>query len=285
MKLPLLSGREVVKSRRLYLGADMVDNKGKTIVVKIGGSTLGSGDTALEDLVVLQRRGMQPVVVHGGGKLISEWLAKHGVPTRFVRGLRVTDAETLGVVTAVLAGLVNKELVAAITSRGGKAVGLSGADGALLKAAVKDPALGYAGEITEVDLGLLQTLLAAGYMPIVAPVSLLSSSGLGSGVMLANVNGDTAAGEIAAALGAERLVFLTDVAGICDSSSRLIPFLSPAEARALISSGVAAEGMIPKIEACLKALSTVKVVRVIDGRIPHVLLQDMEGGGGGTRIG
>ena len=241
----------------------------KPIVVKIGGSTLGNHDTTLEDLVKLQKQERPLVVVHGGGKVTSEWLTRLGIPTSFVNGLRVTDAETLKVVAAALGGLVNKELVVAMQALGGKALGLSGCDGNLLWATIKSPELGYVGEIVTVDPALLKLLLEAGYMPVVAPISFGSVEGR---TMLLNINGDTAAGDIAAALAADRLVFLTDVDGIHDESGKIISKLNSVEAKKMITSGVASGGMIPKIEASLKALTTVSIVSIIDGRIPHALL-------------
>ena len=244
------------------------------IVVKIGGSTLGNHDTTLEDLVELQKQGKSLVVVHGGAKVTSEWLARLGIPTSFVNGLRVTDAETLKVVAAALGGLVNKELVVTIQALGGKAVSLSGCDGNLLWASIKSPELGYVGEIIAVDPTPLKLLLDAGYMPLVAPVSYGSVEGQ---TMLLNVNGDTAAGEIAAALAAEKLVFLTDVDGIHDESGKVIPRLNLAEAKDMLASGVASGGMVPKIEASLRALTTTQVVRIMDGKISHVLLHEITG--------
>ena len=246
----------------------------KIIVVKIGGSTLGNHDTTLEDLVQLQKQGKSLVVVHGGGRVASEWLARLGIPTSFVNGLRVTDAESLKVVAAALGGLVNKELVVAIQALGGKAVGLSGCDGNMLWASIKSPELGYVGEIVAVDPTLLKLLLDAGYMPVVAPISFGSVEGK---IILLNANGDTAAGEIAAALAAEKLVFLTDVDGIHDSSGKVLPRLNLVEARDMLASGVASGGMVPKIEASLKALNTAQVVRIIDGRISHALLHEITG--------
>ena len=254
----------------------------KTIVVKIGGSTLGNHDTTLEDLVQLQKQGKSLVVVHGGGRVTSEWLARLGIPTSFVSGLRVTDAESLKVAAAALGGLVNKELVVAIQALGGKAVGLSGCDGNLLRASIKSPELGYVGEIVAVDPTPLKLLLDAGYMPVIAPISFGSVEGK---VMLLNANGDTAAGEIAAALAAERLVFLTDVDGIHDGSGKVIPRLNRAETRDVLASGVASGGMIPKIEASLTALTAAQVVRIIDGRISHALLQDIAGQARQTKSG
>jgi len=258
----------------------------KVIVVKIGGSTLGNHDTTLEDLVELQKRGKCLVVVHGGAKVSTEWLTRLGIPTSFVSGLRVTDAETLKVVAAALGGLVNKELVVAIQALGGKAVGLSGCDGNLLWASVKSPEMGYVGEIVAVDPTPLKLLLKAGYMPVVAPVSFGSAEGR---VMLLNVNGDTAAGEIAAALAAEKLIFLTDVDGIRDGSEQTVHKLNLAEAKDMLASGVASGGMVPKIEASLRALTTTKVVRIIDGRAAHALCDDVsrrarQSKSGGTTI-
>ncbi|MEE8619511.1 MAG: acetylglutamate kinase [Dehalococcoidia bacterium] len=258
----------------------------RVIVVKIGGSTLGTHDTTLEDLVELQQQGESLVVVHGGAKVTSEWLARLGIPTSFVKGLRVTDAETLKVVTAALSGLVNKELVVAIQSLGGKAVSLSGCDGNLLQARIRSRELGYVGEIVAVDATPLKMLLDAGYMPVVSPVSFGSVE---DRTMLLNVNGDTAAGEIAAALGAEELIFLTDVDGIHDESGKAIPNLNIAMAKDLLTSGAASGGMVPKIEASLRALTTTKVVRIIDGRAIHALLDDIAGQAkktksGGTKI-
>jgi len=242
------------------------------VVVKIGGSTLGNHDTTLEDLVELQKQDRSLVVVHGGGKVTSEWLARMGITTSFVKGLRVTDAETLKVVAATLGGLVNKELVVAIQALGGKVVGLSGCDGNLFQASVKRPELGYVGEIAVVNPTLLYLLLDSGYMPVVAPISFGSLEGR---TMLLNINGDTAAGEIAMALAAEKLVFLTDVDGIHDGSGKVITRLNLAEAKNMADSGIASGGMIPKIEASLRALTITQVVHIIDGRIPHSLLDEI----------
>jgi acetylglutamate kinase len=257
----------------------------KTIVVKIGGSTLGSQDTTLEDLVTLQKRGVTPVVVHGGGKAISDWLAQMGIATQFEKGLRVTDAQSLEVVMAVLAGLVNKELVAEIGHLGGRAFGLSGLDGQLIQAQPQDSKLGYVGEIVKVNLEPLQAILEAGYIPVIAPLAAFAGDERVDNPKRAlNVNADTAAGEIAAALGGEKLIFLTDVPGISNGEGNPIPHLSLEEARGLISSGVASGGMIPKIEASLRALSATRVSRIIDGRRAHALLQEIEGQAPGTTI-
>lgn len=255
------------------------------LTIKIGGSTLGHNDTTIEDLVTLQKKGVPLVVVHGGANAVTSWLRRLNIPTSFIRGLRITDLQTLEVVTAVLAGLVNKELVSAIWKLGGKAIGVSGADGGLIVARNKTPELGYTGEELEVDAALLYSLLKEGYMPVIAPVSLGSLEKADTKTNLLNVNGDTVAGEIAAALKAERLIFLTDVPGLYDSSGNLIRRLAPTEAEALLTSGVASGGMAAKIKACLIALTKVPATRIIDGRIPHALLNEVEGRGNGTTIG
>ena len=253
-------------------------------MVKLGGATLGNHDTVIEDIVELQRQGRALVIVHGGGKLITEWLAKQDISSRFVRGERVTDKATLEVAISVLAGLVNKEIVAAINSLGGQAAGISGVDGALIQAEVKNLELGNVGNVVKVDLALLETLLQAGYIPVVAPLGLHSGEKLGQASQILNINADVVAGEIAAVIGAERLIFLTDVAGIRNRQDELLSQLSPSEAEALVATGVASGGMIPKIKACLRALSNTSATCIIDGRQPHSLLRNIATGSGGTII-
>jgi len=257
----------------------------KIIVVKLGGATLGSHDTAIEDMVALQQQGKSLVVVHGGGRLITEWLEKQRIPSRFVRGQRVTNGATLEVVTSVLAGLVNKEITASINNLGGKAMGISGVDGALIKARVKDKELGYVGTVAEVNLAPLEAILKLGYIPVVAPIGLYSFDKPDKAPPVLNINADAVAGEIAAAAGAERLIFLTDVAGIRDQSGGLINQLSPDKAKALMDSGVISGGMIPKVEAGLRALSAAATTSIVDGRQPHALLKEIEDHRGGTTIG
>jgi acetylglutamate kinase len=256
---------------------------GKVIVVKIGGATLGSHDTTIEDIVELQQQGKSLVVVHGGGKVITDWLEKRGIATRFVHGERITDEATLEVVISVLAGLVNKEIVAEINARGGMAIGISGVDGAFIQGRIKEKELGYLGEVVEVNPVPLEALLNSGYIPVVAPVSFHTGKPEKAPKAL-NINADAVAGEIAAAIGAERLIFLTDVVGVCDQSGNLLPCLSPDEAEALVTSGVASGGMIPKIKACLKALAGTATTCIIDGRQQHALLNEIRGKGGGTTI-
>jgi acetylglutamate kinase len=258
---------------------------GKPIVVKLGGATLGEHDTTLQDIVSLQQRGWSVVVVHGGGKIITKWLEQRGIATRFIDGERVTDETTLEVVVSVLAGVVNKEIVADINALGGLAVGISGVDGAFIQSKIKHEELGYIGEVVKLNPAPLWALLKAGYVPVVAPVSLNTDERAPKAPGVLNVNADIVAGEVAAAIGAEKLIFLTDVVGICDQQGRLLPCLSTKEAEALVASGIASGGMIPKVKACLGALSgATKACIIIDGRQPHALLEEIEGKGAGTTI-
>ena len=245
---------------------------------------MGSHDTTMDDIVALQQQGKLLVVVHGGGKLINQWLGKMGVPSKMVNGERVTDLAALEVVTAVLSGLINKDIVAGINCRGGRAVGISGADGGLIQCEIKNEEMGYVGAIVKVDVAILKTLLKAGYIPVVSPVSLDIYGKPGAIPQVLNVNGDPVAGAIAAAIGAEKLIFMTDVAGICDQAGKLIPSLSGSEARELITSGVASGGMVPKVEACLQALSNTQTTCIIDGREPQALLREITGNNTGTTI-
>lgn len=256
-----------------------------TVVVKIGGVTLDSGDTTIADIVSLQQRGVSLVVVHGGGNTVTDWLKRQGVETRFVRGERVTDLPALEVAAAVLTGLVNKEIVAGINCLGGRAVGISGVDGSLVESSMKSREMGYVGAIEKVNPEVLNTLLAAGFVPVVASVSLFSVGRPGDAARIINVNGDPVAGELAVALGAGRLVFMTDAAGVCDASGTLLPRLSAAEAEEMIVSGVISGGMIPKVNACLRALTAGAVTRIIDGRGPNALVREIDGTASGTTIG
>ena len=254
-----------------------------TIVVKIGGSTLGSHDTTLADVAELARRGMRPVVVHGGGAMISDWLKRLGVPTRFEKGLRVTDEASLDVVVGVLAGVVNKQLVRSLQALGVKAVGLTGADGGLLHCRMANEALGFVGEIETVDAQLLESLIAGGAVPVVAPIGLLYER-FQPGNQLLNINADTAAGAIAGALGAKWLVFMTDVPGV-KAEGAVIEELDQKRARRLMEAGVIEGGMIPKVEACLHAAAAGTRAVIVDGRQEHALLALIEGGSAGTTVG
>jgi acetylglutamate kinase len=256
----------------------------KITIVKIGGSTLGSHDTTIDDIITLQKNGEPPVVIHGGGKLITDWLKKLGLSSSFVRGERVTDGPTLEVVTSVLAGLVNKEIVASINERGGRAVGISGVDGTLIEGKIADPEKGYVGVAVKVNIGILHSLMVGGFVPVIAPLGLNIEKAQEDTPKTLNFNADVVAGEIAAAIDAQCLVFLTDVPGILDNSGHLMPRLTSEEARVLLDSGVAAGGMIPKVQACLRALSSAQTTWIVDGREPHALLKTIRGEYSGTTI-
>jgi len=253
--------------------------KGKTIVIKLGGSTLEHQRVVLQDVIWLRTLGVHPVIVHGGGPCINAWLEKLHVPTRFENGLRVTDAETLEVVQMVLLGQVNANLVAMASQLGGKAVGISGTDGNMISARVASERLGFVGEIERVDPALVQTLIEQGYIPIVAPL------GQGPGGTCLNINADLVAAHLAGALKAEKLIFLSNVRGICQTDGSLISELDETEAKRLVKDGVISGGMIPKVSACLDILSAVPRVHIVDGREPHVLLRELfTDQGAGTMI-
>jgi acetylglutamate kinase len=251
----------------------------RPIVVKLGGSTLGAHDTSLRDIAAARRDGKQIAVVHGGGAQVSDWLKRTGVQARFVRGLRVTDAATLEVVVAVLAGLVNKHIVAELSALGAPALGLSGVDSMILQARRYDEELGYVGKIHRVNPSAVEELLRLGHLPVIAPIAVDTGD---AGSQLLNTNADTAAGEIAAALHAAQLVFLTDVPGVLDEQGALISQLTPESAGVLIASGVAAGGMIPKLEAAARAASAGCTTRIIDGTQSGALAVALANGSGGT---
>ena len=253
--------------------------KGKTLVIKLGGSALEHQRVVLQDIVWLRTLGANPVLVHGGGPYINEWLHKLNVPTRFENGLRVTDARTLEVVRMVLLGQVNQSLVLMASQLGGKAIGLSGTDGNMICARIADERLGFVGEIETVNPGPVQSLASEGYIPIVAPL------GQGPDGTCLNINADLVAAHLAGALNAEKLIFLSNVVGICHKDGSLISELTAAEAQQLIKEGVISGGMIPKVSACLDALLAVPRVHIVDGREPHVLLRELfTDQGAGTMI-
>jgi len=256
----------------------------KPVVIKIGGSTLGSHDTTIEDLITLQRRGVHLVVVHGGGNKVTEWLKRQNTPTSFIDGLRVTDENSLEMVAAVLGGLVNTDLVAAVNLRGGQAVGMTGVDGNMLESAITRPELGYAGKITKVNPEAVQAVVDAGFIPLIAPPGAKAPEEPAN-IPYVNINGDDIAAELACALEAGRLIFLTDVDGIRGSDSEILPQLTASEVQSLMESGVIAGGMIAKAEAALIALKVTPQVQIIDGRMPHALIEAIEGKTGGTTIG
>ena len=269
---------------------------GKSFVVKYGGNAMGDDRAArefAEDVVLLKAVGINPVVVHGGGPQIGEMLGKLGVETRFVDGLRVTDEATAKVAEMVLSGAINKELVGWIANAGGKAIGISGKDGGLVTAeklqrTTRDPDsliekaldLGFVGDPTSVDTTLLDTASAAGMIPVVAP----TARGLDGHTY--NINADTMAGAIAAAIGAARLFLLTDVAGVLDKDGELVTDLTPARIAELREDGTVSGGMIPKLETCVSAVEAgCDAAVVLDGRVPHaMLLEFFTARGAGTLI-
>ena len=258
----------------------------QTLVVKFGGHAMGEADYVsafAADIALLDQVGARPVVVHGGGPQIGAMLKKLQIESKFIDGLRVTDEATISVVEMVLAGGINKALVAAIAQAGGRAVGISGKDGGLITArklmataktegsAIEEAIdLGFVGEPDHVDTGVLDALNAAKLIPVVAPVG---SDGSGETY---NINADTAAGAIAAALGATRMLMLTDVAGVLDSDGNLITDLTVSQAEALIRDGTVSGGMIPKVETCINAvLGGAEAAVIMDGRAPHALLVEL----------
>lgn len=251
----------------------------RPVVVKLGGSTLGAHDTSLVDIAAWHGQGRRIVVVHGGGATVNAWLERAGLKPKFVRGLRVTDEATLEVAVAVLCGLINKQIVADLTGVGAKAVGFSGADGGIVRARRYDEELGRVGRIERVDPAPIEDLLRAGYLPVIAPVAADTAGGL------LNTNADTASGEIAAALRAERLVFLTDVEGVLDAGMQLQEHLTRSQAVALIAEGVAGGGMIPKLEAAVRAAAAGCATRIVDGTSEGALARVLAGGAGGTTVG
>jgi acetylglutamate kinase len=250
---------------------------GKTIVVKYGGAAMKDSnlkDRVIRDIVVLSCMGVRPVVVHGGGPEINSWLDKLGIEPQFKDGLRVTDAATMDVVEMVLVGRVNKELVSLINSAGGRAVGLCGKDGNLIVARpISNGDIGFVGEVSNVDTRVIAALVDNGYVPIISSVA---ADEMGQAH---NINADTVAGEIAAALGAEKLILLTDTVGILrdyHDPETLIPKLTISQARKLIEEGVVSGGMIPKVNCCVRSLAQgVRAAHILDGRIPHSLLLEI----------
>lgn len=246
---------------------------GKILVVKYGGNAMKSEelkDSVARDIVLLNLIGVKVVLVHGGGPEITEMLSKIGKETKFVGGLRVTDDETIEVAQMVLAGKINKSLVNLLECRGGSAIGLSGLDGHMIKAEIKDERLGYVGKITDINPQPILDVLEKGYIPVI------STLGCDDDGKVYNINADTAAAKIAGALKAESLIILTDIAGILkdkDDASSLISHITVSESKKLVEDGVIAGGMIPKVECCVQAIAEgVKRVFIIDGQIPHSIL-------------
>ena len=247
---------------------------GAVVVVKFGGNAMGDEDAMAEfarDIVLMRQVGVNPVVVHGGGPMINDLLAKLGIKSEFVRGKRVTDKATVEVVEMVLCGAVNKRIVQAINDQGGRAVGISGKDDDLMVCVADDPELGFVGRPVELNVQVLRDLYNAGIIPVVAPVA----TGVADNETF-NVNGDTAAGAIAGALKADRLLLLTDVSGVKDDTGAVVTQLSPEQVRDLTARGVIAGGMIPKTETALLALEQgVRAVVILDGRSPKACLLEL----------
>ena len=259
---------------------------GQTFVVKYGGHAMGDSElssTFARDIALMKRVGINPVVVHGGGPQIGRMLDRLKIQSSFIDGLRVTDKETVSIAEMVLSGTINKEIVTAINRAGGTAIGLSGKDGQLIEArkitrTKKDPDsnierildLGFVGEPSRINPKLLRSFGDIDVIPVVAPI------GIGADGQTYNINADTAAGHIAAALGASKLLMMTDVPGVLDKKGELITKLTPARVRELFDDGTIAGGMIPKLETCLFALENgVEAAHILDGRIPHVLLLEI----------
>jgi acetylglutamate kinase len=259
---------------------------GQTFVVKYGGHAMGDAGLARDfaaDIVLLKAVGINPVVVHGGGPQIGAMLKRVGVESTFIGGLRVTDKETAEIAEMVLSGSINKELVGWINSAGGKAIGISGKDGNFVRASKvlrteKDPDsnierivdLGFVGEPQTVDRTIIDTISGAGMIPVIAPI------GVGEDGHTYNINADTMAGAVAAALGAARLLLLTDVAGVLDKAGQLLTDLDPAAVAKLQADGTISGGMIPKLETCVAAIKGgVDAAVILDGRVPHAMLIEM----------
>ena len=247
---------------------------GKAIVVKFGGHAMGEQafvDSFASDMVLLRQVGTNPLIVHGGGPQIGAMLEKLEIESSFVNGLRVTDEATISVVEMVLAGGINKSLVAAIAKAGGKAVGISGKDGNLIQATkAHDGSLGYVGHPETIDIEVIEALMSRDMMPVVAPTA------MGDDGMTYNINADTAAGAVAGAIGASRLLMLSDVTGILDKDGQLIERVNISQAKKLIADGTVTGGMIPKLETCIQAVEEgAEAAVILDGRAPHAVLVEL----------
>lgn len=253
---------------------------GQKIVIKLGGNAMAERkEETLLDIVLLRYVGMQPVLVHGGGPEITAMAERLGLQSTFRDGLRVTDESTIEVVKMVLTGKINPDLVASINRLGGQAVGMSGEDGPSIIAEAQDADLGYVGRVVQVNSEPIEALISRGYIPVIASI------GLGYDGHAYNINADTVAAEVAVALGAAKLILLTDVPGVLDGSGQVISELKRDDARRLLGEGSVSGGMIPKLEACLRALDAVPLTHVVDGRLPHsVLLELFTEAGIGTMV-
>ena len=276
MKKQLAAMRDSITTARTLAEAlpYMQRYAGSVVVVKFGGNAMGDDDAMAEfarDVVLMRQVGVNPVVVHGGGPMINEMLTRLGIKSEFVRGKRVTDKATVDVVEMVLCGLVNKRIVQAIMDAGGRAVGISGKDDDLMVCVADDPELGFVGKPVEMNVQVLRDLYKAGIIPVVAPVA----TGMADNETF-NVNGDTAAGAIAGALKADRLLLLTDVSGVKNAAGEVVTQMTPDEVRQMMADGVISGGMIPKTETALAALDAgVRAVVILDGRIPNACLLEL----------
>ena len=267
---------------------------GHTVVIKYGGNAMIDEQLKINfarDVVLMKLVGINPIIVHGGGPQIGDLLNKLGIESKFVSGMRITDADTMDVVQMVLGGLVNKEIVSLINTHGGRAVGITGKDGGLLKArklsaqtvdedTEESVDIGQVGEITEVNVDVLETLTESQFIPIIAPI------GVGEDGESYNINADIVAGKVAEALSASKLVLLTNTPGILDAEQKTLSGLSKTDVESLISNGIINEGMLPKVDCALSAVSSgVRSVQIIDGRVPHALLLEIfTDSGVGTQI-
>ncbi|HYT14530.1 MAG TPA: acetylglutamate kinase [Candidatus Nitrosopolaris sp.] len=243
---------------------------GQIVVVKVGGNAIEQArDQTLLDIVLLRYVGMQPLLVHGGGPEITAMSERLGLKAEFKNGLRITDDKTMEVVKMVLTGKVNPDIVGAINRLGGQAVGMSGEDGPSIIAEPLGPDMGFVGRVTQINREPITALLGRGYIPVIASI------GLGYDGHAYNINADTVAAEIALALGAAKLILLTDVAGVLGVDGEVVAVLSRADAQHRIDTGAVTGGMIPKLEACLRALDGVPLAHIVDGRTPHALLLEL----------
>ncbi|HIK54670.1 MAG TPA: acetylglutamate kinase [Synechococcales cyanobacterium M55_K2018_004] len=285
----LISQDEAMRVRILSEALPYIQQfAGRTVVIKYGGAAMKDGslkDTVVRDIVLLSYVGLRPVVVHGGGPEINSWLDKLGIEPQFKNGLRVTDAATMDVVEMVLVGRVNKEIVALINQAGGNAIGLCGKDANLIKARPNDQeGIGFVGEVAAVNAKIIDSLVKSGYIPVVSSVAADETG------QAYNINADTVAGELAAALGAEKLILMTDTSGIFrdyKNPSTRITRMDIQEARQLIEDGTVSGGMIPKVNCCVRSLAQgVRATHIIDGRLPHSLLLEIftDDAGIGTMI-
>jgi acetylglutamate kinase len=243
---------------------------GQIVVIKVGGNAIEKArDQTLLDVVLLRYVGMQPILVHGGGPEITAMSERLGMKAEFKNGLRITDEKTMEVVKMVLTGKVNPDIVGAINRLGGQAVGMSGEDGPCIIAEPLDEAMGFVGRVTQINSEPITALLARGYIPVIASI------GLGYDGHAYNINADTVAAEIAVSLNAAKLILLTDVAGVLGVDGHVVAVLSEEDARQRIEAGEVTGGMIPKLEACLRALDGIPLAHIVDGRTPHALLLEL----------